>query len=686
MAKHPMMRVPSPPEAGGDRQRGVAGGTRRGFGLAHARVAWCLAAASVALSLFGLVLLWRNDVPWMQSHPDNAVNGIVYPVLGALILSRRRGHAIGWLFVAIGVAMATAIASAQYGVAGFTGGDVAAWVGRWVWLLGVPLIPTAVVLLFPDGRLPSRRWRPVLWAGVSSIALLVPAIALLPEQDPTAAPNAFAAPALAVPLRMVAGVGFTLLGLASLGALASLVVRYRAADRMGRLQLRWLLAAASVVAFAVVLGNFVPVVGRAVQLGAFPLVALATAAVILRYRLYDIDSVISTSLVWVLLSACVLGGYVALTALAGGLFPRVRGMWSAVIATAIVAVAFQPLRVRLQAEVDRLVYGDRADPARALRRLAARLEHALAIEEVLPSVVGAVAEALRVPAVAVELRHDDRWVAGAHHGSPSGSPLRVPLFFRGEPVGRLQVYPRQPGAEFSSKDRQLLDDLAGQAGVAIQAVQTTMALQRSRERLVAALEGERRRIRRDLHDGLGPALAALSLGLAAARNMREADPGEADALLRQLEGETADVVSDLRRLIDGLRPPQLDDLGLEGALTERAAALSSAAMTIDVHVVGALPELPAATEAAAYRIATEALTNAVRHSGGRRCTVHLSAADTLLLLDVADDGRGLSPPHHRGVGLRSMTERAEELGGTVRITTPAPGGTRVHASLPLETP
>jgi two-component system, NarL family, sensor kinase len=538
------------------------------------------------------------------------------------------------------------------------------------------------VLLFPDGRLPSRRGRPVLWAAVAGIALLVPAIALLPEQDPTAAPNPLAAPALAAPLRMAAGVGFTLLGLATLGALASLGVRYRAADQRGRLQLRWLIAAASVVAFAVVLGNFVPVVGPAVQLVAFPLVALATARAILRYRLYGIDSVISTSLVWAALSACVLGGYVALTALAGGLFPRVRGVWSAVIATAIVAVAFQPLRVRLQAEVDRLVYGDRADPARALRRLGTRLEHTVAVEAVLPSVVGAVAEALRVPAVEVELRHDDRWVAGASHGSPSGSPLRVPLFFRGEPVGRLQVYPRQPRAEFSSKDRQLLDDLAAQAGVAVQAVQTTMAQQRSRERLVAALEGERRRIRRDLHDHLGPTLAAVALELEGAG--LEAD-GVSQSLRERLVEATRrvrDVVGDIRELVDGLHPAVLDELGLRRAVEELARPLTSTGLRVDLQTDGDLEELPAAVETAAYRIVAEALTNVVRHASASRCRIGLAYSDGVLQVAVEDDGQGIDSTVRPGVGLRSMRERATELGGRLEVSTSSMGGAQLAASIP----
>lgn len=670
------MGAPGPQSAG-------AGPTPRRLGLRAAPLAWGLAGLSTVLSLVGLGLLWHNDLGWMQGHPDNAVNGIVYPIVGAVILSRHRRHPIGRLFVAIGLPMALAIVAAQYAFTGLAGAVLADWVGRWVWILGVPLIPTVVVSLFPDGRLPSPRWRPVLWAGVAGVALLVPAIALLPEQDPSAAPNPLAVTALEGPLWVMAGTGFVLLGIGSLGALASLAVRYRSTDRTGRLQLQWFVAAATVVVLAVVLGGVVPVVGPIVQLVAFPLVAFATAAAILRYRLYGIEAVISTSLLWGGLTACLLGGYIALTVLVGGLFPRETTIWPALVATAAVAVAFQPLRTRLQSSIDRLVYGDRADPARGLRRLGARLEDTLALEGILPAVVEAIAEALRVPAVAIELHHDQQWVLGAHHGASTGTPQQLPLTFGGKLVGRLHVYPRAPGETFSSADRQLLDDLARQAGVAVHAAQITMALQRSREQLVNALEGERRRIHQDLHDGLGPSLAALSLGLGAARNLRDTEPAKADALLHQLELETADVVADLRRLVDGLRPPQLDDLGLAGALVLRAAGLNSPLMSIDVQLVGPLPTLPAATEVAAYRIVNEAMTNAVRHSEGRRCTVRVSAGDTLTL-DIQDDGTGLASDHHPGNGLRSLTDRARELGGTVQISPSIAGGTRVLASLPLE--
>jgi signal transduction histidine kinase len=657
----------------------------RRLGSGHARLAWVLAGVSVLLAAAGLVLLARNGSGWAQAHPDDAVNGIVYPVVGALILARRRGHRIGWLFVVIGLPMSTAIAAAQYSAAGLPGADLSGWIARWVWLLGVPVIPTVVVLLFPDGELPSPRWRPVLWTGIVGIGLLVPAIAFLPEQDPTAPANPYAIAALAQPLRVVAGMGFVLLGAGSLGALASLVVRYRTAEPVRRLQLRWFLAAACVVVFAVVLGNFVPVLGPAIQLVAFPLIALATATAILRHRLYGIDAAISTSLVWASLSACVLGGYLAMTALAGGLLPGRGGIWPAVIATAAVAVGFQPLRARLQSRVDRLVYGDRFDPAQGLRRLGDRLEGTIALDAVLPTVVAAIADALRAPAVELELHHEDGWLPGARHGSVPADPVVVPLWFRGEPVGRLRIASRVPGEEYTPEDHRLLEDLARQASVAVHAVQVTTALQHSREQLVGAREGERRRLRRDLHDEIGPSLAALSLGLAASRNLIPTDPHKAVELLRQLETETAGVVTQLRRVVEGLRPPQLDDLGLEGALAARTAALSSPTMTVTLHTSGPLPDLPAATEVAAYRIVNEAVSNAVRHSGGTHCTVRLHV-DDVLTIETADDGHGLAHDRKDGIGLPSIKERVDELGGTLRITSTPGEGTRVLATLPCKLP
>ncbi len=238
------------------------------------------------------------------------------------------------------------------------------------------------------------------------------------------------------------------------------------------------------------------------------------------------------------------------------------------------------------------------------------------------------------------------------------------------------------GEAFSAADRRLLTGIAQRAGAAVQAVQLTADLRRSRERLVLAREEERRRLRRDLHDGLGPQLASLTLKIDAVSNVLADDPAAAERLLGEIKLQTQGAIGDIRRLVYELRPPALDQLGLVSALREQAALLSAAdGLHVTVEALDDLLALPAAVEVAAYRIAMEALTNAVRHSQARRATVWLCLDDALYLA-VDDDGVGLADDLRAGVGLASMRERAEELGGACRIERRPEGGTRVIARLP----
>jgi two-component system, NarL family, sensor kinase len=272
------------------------------------------------------------------------------------------------------------------------------------------------------------------------------------------------------------------------------------------------------------------------------------------------------------------------------------------------------------------------------------------------------------------------------HGARQGTPVCMPLRHRGEDVGAL-VLERRPGtSDFTPSERRLLADLAAQIGVAVEAVALTRALQRSRERLVVAREEERRRLRRDLHDGLGPALTASTMKIDRIRGRLEQDPEQADRLLSELRAEVKAAIDDIRRLVYELRPPALDELGLMGALREQAARFASDGrngdrLYVDFYSPEALPELPAAAEVAAYRIASEALTKAARHSGARRCNVRI-ALDGDLYIEVNNDG--VWPEDWRpGVGISSMRERAGELGGTLSVG-PAPGGGgRVAARIPL---
>jgi len=275
----------------------------------------------------------------------------------------------------------------------------------------------------------------------------------------------------------------------------------------------------------------------------------------------------------------------------------------------------------------------------------------------------------------------------AQYGDAPHQLLRLPLIYQAETVGHLLLGSRTPDEPFTSGDRRLLDDLARQVGVAVHATRLTGDLQRSRERLVTAREEERRRLRRDLHDGLGPTLAAQTLKVGSARALYQRDAVAADALLGELESDLQLALTDIRRLVYDLRPPALDELGLVGAIREHASRYGvgtkeTQGLCIGIEAPEPLPPLPAAVEVAAYRIVQEALTNVVRHAHAHTGWVRVDV-DGSLRLEITDDGIGLPSPRHIGVGLVSMRERAEELGGSCIVERQVAGGTRVLARFPF---
>jgi signal transduction histidine kinase len=352
------------------------------------------------------------------------------------------------------------------------------------------------------------------------------------------------------------------------------------------------------------------------------------------------------------------------------------------IATGLVAVLFQPVRIWLQRGVNRLLYGQRDEPYAVVARLGRRLENTLAPDAVLSAIVETVAQALNLPYAAILLKQDEAFTTAAVYGGPVEGPLTLPLSYQAEAVGQLVLGPRQRGEAFTPADRRLLEDLARQVGMAAHAVRLTSDLQRSRERLVTAREEERRRLRRDLHDGLGPALGSLTLQLDTARTLFKRDPAAADALLVDLKGQVQSAITDIRRLIYALRPPTLDELGLIVAIREQVARYRQPGLSITLTTPERLPPLPAAVEVALYRIAQEALTNVVRHAHASSCALCLAVGHDVCL-EVRDDGQGLPADYRAGVGVTSMRERAAELGGACRIEPGAAGGTRVYVRLPL---
>lgn len=654
-----------------------------------------IALLAVTSTVIGLLLFLDNRAVGGANRsfdPVMPVTAIAFPAAGAFITSRRPEARVGWVMFA-GALVAVAFLAEQYGVQALEtrpgtlpGGGAMAWLGGWLWAPGYLALWTLLPLLFPDGHLPSPRWRPLLCVAGALVAVTT-LLAML-----TAGGTGTAGPAGAL---HAAGV-FVLAPL----CWTALLSRYLGADPEQRRRLEWPLRATglavavplAVVVAGLVLGAWVPLplyqTAAAITLACVP---VATVVAIVRHRLYRLDakadSIVNRLIV-----------HVVLTVLGSAVFLAVFGLLEAVTVddtrlaqglAALVVAVVSVLRLRsgLEHIVDRFVYRRRRYDYRVLSSLGRILRTTLGTDVLLPTVVDSVATGLRLPYVAVTVgQGDGPTVASASSGHP-GDPddlLMLPLVHQGEPVGRLSVAPRGPREPFDASDRRLLADVAGQVAVVAFALCLTADLQRSRERLVSAREEERSRLRRDLHDGLQPALSGVLLGLDAARNILGRSGG-ADELLARLRTELESAAGDVRRLVYGLRPPALDELGLAGALRQQATMFTLAPTTLEVVVTvpDELEELPAAVEVAAYRISQEALENVRKHASARTCEIVLTTAGAELRVDVRDDGRGIAHDAAGGVGLRAMRERAAELGGSCTVESSPGAGTRVHAVLPL---
>jgi two-component system NarL family sensor kinase len=724
------------------------------------RLAWSLWVACLALIALALLLDFLNiddilSYPWQTRRNDMALYpvyavltgmvSLVYPTIGALIVSRLPKNPIGWIFCGVGLVYQLhhfALAYSNYALAEnptLPWGEYAAWFSVWIGFAGLILAGVFLMLVFPDGRLLSRRWRIVAWVAVLGTALTLLADGFYPGrflthgyiENPLSAMGVIGGRlttygSLAGP-KLVAS---ALLLLSTLAAMFSPLVRLRRARADERQQLKWFLYAA--VPAAVVLSAFLievmfsnytitlmfktmytfdtrwydggDIFYASSYAPAYALLILAvfTCIAIMRYRLYDIDLLINRTVVYGALSVFVIGIYVFAVVGLGALFQAQGNIAVSLVATALVAVLFQPLRGRLQREVNRLMYGERDDPSAVTSRLGRRIEATLAPEAVLPTVVETIAQALKLPYAAILLKEGEGFRTAATYGSPTAEPEALPLVYQREEIGRLVIAPRAPGEQFSDADKHLLEDLARQAEVAVHAVRLTADLQSSRERLVSTREEERRRLRRDLHDGVGPTLTGLALQLNAARKLVRRKPQDAEETLARLEQRTEDTIAEMRRLIYGLRPPALDDLGLIPSIRQQAQSQGMVDLSMDaktkkrwdnrplfsMKAPEALLPLPAAVEVACYRIAQEALTNVARHAHAKTCRFRLSVDRDagVLEVEITDDGAGIPEERVAGVGLSSMRERAEELGGTLEVEPESEGGTRVHARLPLFAP
>lgn len=406
---------------------------------------------------------------------------------------------------------------------------------------------------------------------------------------------------------------------------------------------------------------------------------------VFRHRLWDIDLILNRTLVYGSLTALIIVLYIAIVGGLGALFHTPTNAVTGLVATAVIAILFQPLRDRLQRGVNRLLYGERDDPAAVLTQLAQHLETADTPTAILPNLVQTIAHMLKIPHVAIWLPTiEKQFEPTAVWGKAPDHVEMLPLTYQNSIIGHLVIAPRGPHESFNHHEKQLLRTIAALTASTVRAVQLSDELRQSRQRIVTAREDERRRLRRDLHDGLGPQLASQTLGLEAVEQLMSVHPERAKQLLASLKTQAQEAITDIRRLIYELRPPTLDDLGLVGALQQSAARYDNEKLQFTFEIPEPLPELPAAVETAVYRITQEAMTNIVRHAQANQGIVRLICADNHLVVEVCDNGRGLSADHQPGVGLQSMREQAAELNGRCVIESLPAGGTKVEARLPLE--
>jgi two-component system, NarL family, sensor kinase len=653
-----------------------------------ALAAWVVAVGAAAAAVLLVMMLRRSGGPVPEVYLGNVWPALVLPGAGLLLVGRPPYRAVGWLFTvgglgaglsAFGFAFA-AWAVNRPGLYGLAGAMI--WAARWLWTAG--MLPPLAMLLLPDGT--AARWRRgVLIAAGAAVGVFAVFVALsgATATDPTtgrtvALSNPVAVGGLDRLAWPVLLVTFVVVSTAEVLGAGYLTWRWwRAVDR-ARSRLAVLVSAGWLVVLPWV---ELPVVGPWLDAVVTPVFAVVVAVVLLRNgEGGDLDVVVGRSYLWASLTTCVVAGYLLVVTLLAALLQRTAGASVAVAASGVVALLVAPLRVRLQRGVDRLLYGARADPYASIAALARRLSTSLSPDEVLPAVARTITEELRLPYAAFRLTDVDGDTAVAEYGTERGDLIALPVDYLGTPVGTLLVSTPGPGVALRPAERRLLTDLARQAGSAAHGVAALTELRRSRQRLVGARERERRSLRRELHDDLGAMLTGVAHGIDAATNRLPAGSATTEQL-RRVRAVVSDAVDDLRRIIDGLRPPALDEVGLVAAVRDRVLRLADEdgpVITVDAQP---LRVLPPEVEVACYHVAVEAAHNAVRHAAARRLTVTLTFADRCLALDVTDDGCGIGAVGSGGDGLTTMRQRVEEIGGRFSVTT-GPSGTTVTATLP----
>ncbi|GAA0245885.1 sensor histidine kinase [Cryptosporangium japonicum] len=640
--------------------------------------------AGLALTAGTLVAAGASGVGWtafVQMYAlTNLVIGLSFLVPGVAIGWHVRGNRVGALLVVSGLgalSSACAVVLAYYAL----GHDwpepvirtlVTVFIGAWQ--LGLIFLFNLAVLLFPTDRLPSPRWRVVVvLVVVEGLYQIVTGIL----SDAPVHDDPRATSILSVGLRVEGtrlndvlgwlGIVLTLL------LPVSLVVRYRRGTEQVKRQILWLLLAL-LVFFGINAQRYLGGDGAILLLLSFVVIPVGIGIAIVRYELFDIRFVVSRALAYTATGAVIVAVYVALVA---SLSPVV-GEGVPVGAALVVAFAFNPIRLRARTLLDHAFYGGRSDPARTARRVAARLQQSDELTDVLERA----REALRLPWMALHRAGPDGARLAEAGTRTAGPTARIGLDYRGSTVGDLHLRLRSGETALHEADRNVLELICTPLAIALHALALSEQVRQARIATVEAGAVERVRLQHELHDELGPTLTSIAFRVDAAANTLARDADAAGVLMREIGTDLRDAIDGVRRIVYGLRPIELEDLGLVGAIRQRVTAVTAEgqqAVAIELRAPDHPLDLSPGVELAAYRIVMESITNVLRHSGGGRCTVVIAAGDGLELT-ITDDGDP-PPEWHPGLGLRSLRDRAEELGGTAEIG-PVPGGWAVTARLP----
>ena len=689
-------------------------------------IALTSALATLGLEAVAWTLAYLNgDLNVLTSPfgPDLVIQLGILPV-GVIVATRERRNPIGWLLLTAALLGSLHAASGEYafrgllGAPGLPGVQWAAWLSNWIIM---PVFPSGaflfVLLLFPTGRLVSSRWRPVAGAAVVVTALLMVGTILYEGPisiaanvrsipDPTAIKGS--APVLGW-LWVTWPVSLLLLLVAG----ASIVVRYRRSAGDERQQIKWFAFAvvATLVAYAATfpLGfsspYAQPLSNAILEAGIGVAIPVACGIAILKYRLYGIDIVISRAIVYAALAALITAVYVGIAVGIGTLVGSggKPNLGLSILATAIVAVGFQPVRVRLQHIANRLVYGKRATPYEVLSEFSQRVAETYSAGEVLPRMARILQEGTSAAAATVWLRSGEQLRAaatypetsngqaplslvGSHLPEMDGVQRAVPVLHQGDLLGALTITKRR-GESLTPIELKLLEDLAHQAGLVLKNVGLTAELlqrldelRASRQRLVRSQDEERRRLERNLHDGAQQHLVALKVKVGLAEMLMDRNPDKARATLQQLKAEADEALENLRDLARGIYPPILAERGLVEALQAQARKA-----TVPVVVeAGTIDRHPQEQEAAVYFSVLEALQNVQKYAGASLATVRLSEADGLLRFEVDDNGCGFEVATVlRGSGLTNVADRLDALDGHLEIDSAVGDGCRLRGWLPV---